>query len=49
MRRREFIALVGGTAGARSLPTHSWREGQFERLRSWRGGDDFPIHLKPMN
>jgi len=32
-----------------SLPAHSWREGQFERLRSWRGGDDFPIHLKPKN
>jgi hypothetical protein len=26
-----------------------WREGQFERLRSWPGGDDLPINLNPKN
>jgi hypothetical protein len=26
-----------------------WRQGDFERLRSWRGGDDRVINLSPKN
>jgi hypothetical protein len=29
--------------------TRGWRQGQFERLRSWQGGDDLPTDLRPMN
>jgi hypothetical protein len=26
-----------------------WRQGDFERLRSWRGGDDLSLDLAPKN
>jgi hypothetical protein len=26
-----------------------WRQGDFERLRSWRGGDDLSLNLAPKN
>jgi hypothetical protein len=26
---------------------HRWESGEFEHLRSWRGGEDIPIVLKP--
>ena len=48
-----FIGMTSVPAEARQSITkdvlRGWRQGDFERLRSWRGGDDIRVDLAPKN
>jgi hypothetical protein len=54
-RNRQFylVDMVSVPAKARRHITddvlRGWRQGDFERLRSWRGGDDLALNLAPKN
>jgi hypothetical protein len=43
MYERTYSTLEPDYPGVISL----WRQGDFERLRSWRGGDDLALNLAP--
>ena len=57
LARREgqyyFIGMTSVPVEARQSITkdvlRGWRQGDFERLRSWRGGDDIRVDLAPKN
>jgi hypothetical protein len=48
-----FIGMASVPAKVRQRITNDvlrgWRQGDFERLRSWRGGDDIRVDLAPKN
>jgi hypothetical protein len=52
-RNRQFylVDMPSVPAKARQYITgdvrRGWRQGDFERLRSWRGGDDLALNLAP--
>jgi hypothetical protein len=54
-RNRQFylVDMPSGPPKARQHITddvlRGWRQGDFERLRSWRGGDDIRVDLAPKN